>query len=104
MTEDNSNVRIPRRTVDISSGEQVTHPNGSGWVSRPSWEPSEGRRRQEQIEAARQEAVEAYERNLADQHPHAVRLKALEAQVINLAAQFEHLNKTVSQVLTSGNQ
>jgi hypothetical protein len=97
-----TNVYKPRHSVNINTGEQVTHPNGSGWVSRPSWEPSEGKRRQEQIEEARQQAIQEYESNLADQHPHAQRLCALEAKVTSLTEKLEYLNKQFVDVLTNG--
>lgn len=104
MTNQPNNVYTPRRSVDITRQDVVNHPNGSGWVSRPSWEPSEGKRRQEQIEEARIQAIQEYESNLADQHPHAQRLCALEAKVTSLTEKLEYLNKQFVEVLTNGSK
>ena len=96
-----TNVYRPRRTVDITT-TPVDHATGSGWVNKPSWEPTAGKRRQEQIEEARLQAVADYEQKLADSHPHAQRITALEAQVISLASQLSELNAQFTKVLTSG--
>ena len=95
-----TNIYKPRRSVDITREEAVTHPNGSGWVSRPSWEPSEGKRRQEQIEDARREAIAEYEAKMAEEHPHAVRIGFLETQVKVLKEKLELMNKQFVEVLT----
>ena len=99
-----NNVYRPRRSVDITTEETVKAPNGSGWVSRPSWEPTEGKRRQEQIEDARREAIEQHERELAESHPHLQRIQKLEAEVMNLKDNLKRMNKTFNEVLTGGSK
>lgn len=96
-----NNVYTPRRSVDIHREETVTAPNGSGWVTRPTWEPSAGKRRQEQIEDARLEALAEQEAQAAAEHPHLQRILKLEAEVMNLKDHVKRMNKTFNEVLTS---
>lgn len=94
----------PQRTVDISKTDEPVKSPGdpNAWVSRPTWTPKDGAARNAELEKARIEALEDYQKRLAEQHPLAERCSALEQETRHLKERLARLEKTVTEVLTGG--
>ena len=65
-------------------------------IVRSGWNPNDGAARQKEIEAARQAAWEAHQKEQEEQQPLNLRFAALEGEVMRLKAQVKELTKDAS--------
>ena len=67
-------------------------------ITAPSWDPSAGAARQQQIEEARQEQLEESRRAASEQLPHNLRITALEGVVSRLVEDVKMLKANNAQL------